>query len=703
MKIGFGNAANSADPFASIRADRAIAGGLLLAFVAVVAGAMALQIPWSEMQIPPLSFDNSPAGGAEPAVIAVGQRRAHQIALLVLAVLGAAAAFFRPISLAMQGSTTNISGKIIYFCIYIVFVVSIFYSFKYFMSPSITVLYHNFFGLYTVFSYSYYVLFIFLSTLILFILIISRSRAPIWPGWILLIAYIGVLFLPPLMQPFRADLLPASTLAAIEWHTEAVFGPRTALSLGSEPSHLGYGILLNALLAAFERHYGRLDLGADFHLFQWLNLVFICACALASHLWFPKRVMVAGISILLIAPWVHNTHMGLLFPNQAGWRYLAFPLVMIALAWARNRHVFRSAPVFGALSSACLLWNPETGVAAMAALLVYTGGRLTPLSPRNILQATVLFVGGFLLFILAFQLFHGVFLGFGFDPLGFFGNVLFRMSGVSVGRPLYSDPLALLIALTAMVAVLAGALRWNRKVLSGRALQSAAIGVLIVVWASYYIQQPHPWNLWSYLVPFGPLFAAGLVGALAAPGRPFWVRSLNPSALAFLVLVGPALLLSNKQAFDAVVARYAARPDVPSVPFMGLQLAPDYVNGLRQRAEFLANYDQDAYAFSSNSYVLPRLTGSVRFFPVSDPAFRYASRSGFLAFVERLQNGGPAFILFDDPSAPGGDPLHANYYRVLAEHLRDSYAFVENRSGWTVLRRTAPPAPRDSLTNLPRP
>src|SRR5262249_41657299 len=72
--------------------------------------------------------------------------------------------------------------------------------------------------------------------------------------------------------------------------------------------------------------------------------------------------------------WINN-HQKLFFPNQSGWRFIGFPLMIVVMRHFAEASARRRAIAFGAAAVFALLWNVETGIAVLLALLVYLAGR----------------------------------------------------------------------------------------------------------------------------------------------------------------------------------------------------------------------------------------------------------------------------------------------------------------------------------------
>jgi hypothetical protein len=239
-------------------------------------------------------------------------------------------------------------------------------------------------------------------------------------------------------------------------------------------------------------------------------------------------------------------------------------------------------------------------------------------------------------------------------------------------------------------SLLAQALTRRSGPLDARSADRAALAALILVWSSYYFMQPHPWNLWSYLLPFGLLLgdalfcglksAAGLRSLGAFPGVP---------AVIFGLVVGPACAVANWQAIESIWLGFQIPSTLPSgaARFSGARLPKADVDAVAARLAYLHEVPKGARAFTGNSYLLPKLSGRMDLFPEQDWAYVTGNVDQFRSIDSSVRAAAPQMLLFDDPATLPARGQHEKYFTRLQQKLSDQYRPDLTLSGWSIWRR----------------
>src|SRR5262245_43264294 len=303
------------------------------------------------------------------------QRRAHQAALIALAFLSIAAVVLpQPLlkRTTFPGSRRfeALAGVLLGICLAA--------SISLWTLPRLppttwTGLFADYYGLWTLPSASFYVSSIIVACFFLAAIIalgIPARRAL----WAATLGYALLLSLPGLFEPIALDRLPPGGLHGIEWHFDSVFAAKYSLILAGSTDDFQYSFLFSLLQAIVELR-GTFDFATDIRVIQVGNIAFALACLWACYVWNSKSPLIAILTLALVLPWVHNNHQNLFFPNQAGWRFLSFPLMIIVIRHFADAPAWRRVIAFGITSAFALLWNVETGIAVLQALLVYLAGR----------------------------------------------------------------------------------------------------------------------------------------------------------------------------------------------------------------------------------------------------------------------------------------------------------------------------------------
>jgi hypothetical protein len=510
-----------------------------------------------------------------------------------------------------------------------------------------------------------------------------------WTG----LAALGVgVTLPGLFQPLVLVHTPPEIIRTIEWHYDSVLGGAFTLLAGDRERHLGYGYLLSVVKALGERVGGPFTFAADVRLVQGTNVLFALALVWAGRAWDRARPLPALLTLALVLPWVHNNHQGIFFPNQSGLRYIAIPLALVLLRWSHRLAPRHAAPALGAFAALALLWNLETGVAVTAAIVVQLVVRSGPLLHGGWLSPALHFGGGIIAASVLVGLQSGV--GLGVWPLefGIPRKLIERTTaGLGYGYPLYLDLLAILVFGCAIWAVLDLAWAWRSGAPDARTIDSGALGVLTLIWAPYYVLQPNPWNVWSYLIPGGFLLGERLF----PPGpRPPWLRV--PVALAVTIAV-PAVAAGAWQTWQSLergtalasVAALDAQAIGRSVS--GVMVTTPDARAIEARAAHLATVPAGTVVLTGNTYLLPRLTGRTELFPYRDLAYAGTLRSQLDDLVASIVARAPSRILVDDPATLSRTDLHRAYFHHLETALAARYRREGVQAGWSVWTKV--PAP----------
>ena len=515
------------------------------------------------------------------------------------------------------------------------------------------------------------------------------ARLPRQWSWLLLGATSAAVVLPGLFQPVVLAHMSPAIVRTIEWHYDAVLGGALTLLAGDRERHLGYGYLMSVAKALLDRQVGPLSFAGDIRLVQTLNVAYALAAVAACWAWDRTRPALAALTLALVLPWIHNNHQNVFFPNQSGMRFIFVPLALILLRCSHGLAPRHAGPAAGALAALALLWNLETGMAVTAAVAVHLGARAGR-SWSAWGSSGLGFGAGLAAAGVATTLLSGV--GLGVWPLqfGIPRKLIERTTGgLGYGYPLHVDLLAILVFGCAVWAVLDLAIAARAGVVDPRTIDAAALGVLVLVWAPYYVLQPHPWNLWSYLLPGGLLLGERLF----PPGpRPPWLRI--PVVLAATIAV-PAVAVGAWQTWQSL-ERGRALPSVAALDAekVGLRVsgvmltAPD-ARAIEARAEYLQTAPGGTVVLTGNTYLLPGLTGRVELFPYRDLAYAGTVRRQVDELVTSLRTRAPALVLVDDPATLAPDDLHRRYLGQLEAAIADRYRREGLASGWVVWKKTA--------------
>jgi hypothetical protein len=647
---------------------------------------LALFIPWSKTATF-VEFDGRPF--SDLGVDVTSQRWAHQIGISVLTVLGLAV-LLCPKRRATHPARTI--GPLSYLFLFLgtagVALFSVWWTRALPLTTTITS-FGEVFGALASPSRS------FVLMAALFALVLVPSIAVAQPKlhrtilWCLAIAYATVLLGGGFFGPIRLDRIAPEHLVSVESHFDAIIGAKHTLASGLQDRDFGYSFLFNLAQASWERFAGRLSFEMDIRLLQAGNVAFVLATMWAGYLWNPTRPLIGILALVLVLPWVHNDFIAILHPNQAGWRYIAFPAAVIVMRLASGKPPHTVGRWFGLFGAFAVLWNAETGTAVVIGLLVRMAAGMKTISVQELLVILMNFLVGIIFGIVCIAVLYRLGLGRWPDMAGFVLDFLHRTQGLSRGRAVYLDPLAVLVAAYALWYVLRALAIRRLGPVASKPADRAALGAMILAWGAYYIQQPHPWNIWSYMFPLGLLLGDTLFSAR-------WPRNWTQATVrvavpvvTFAFIVAPAIAAGNYQAVRSVWRGFAIRntPSSEVVLISGVGLPRSATSSLKQRLEYMSKLPQNSWIFTGNVYLLPRLSDR-QDVTISRSLYWKATLPQFTQLVDQVRSSAPPALVFDDPESLSKGGFTQRYLAELQKALADSYYHKTMISGWSIwLRR----------------
>jgi hypothetical protein len=496
----------------------------------------------------------------------------------------------------------------------------------------------------------------------------------------------------PMVRFLDLSAFSPELLSGVEWHYSGSVGSADRFAagevLGDVPIHSG--LLPSVALGAWQHSRGMLTFGEHVAFIQGLQLVVLVACILGYGLWYSWRPAPWLAASLLLLPWVQPLHAAVLYPNQSAWRFLAFCLGVVLMTLLRSQPLSRSAPVLGLAAGSAVLWNVETGLCLVAAYLAFiilrfpSGG-----SRRELVGGTMTYLGGIAAAFAAFAIFARAVQGAWPDLSGTIGSLpLIRsfLGGYAGWKFRQVEPIAVLIFAHSLFVLLRGLLTWaSGPGLDARHACRAALAALVILWSSYYIKGPDPWNLWSALFVYGFLVADLLPDAHASSSVGPLTRS--GKVMAALLIVTPAIVATNAGTVGSLFFALRQGPCPESRALSGICVAADLAPEIRAKAAALVEHSQRSPVlyFTANTYFMPIMTG-VRLPMRTRDAFSDTTLlHDFDRLVSDVKRLAPACILFDDPASRlSGYEVHRKFYRRLRVEVTRTYGRVGLDRGWQV-------------------
>ncbi len=455
-----------------------------------------------------------------------------------------------------------------------------------------------------------------------------------------------------------------------------------------------YGLLFQLVLAGCQRHLRPLSLGETIQVLSLVNGIYLTLCALLFRRLSRARWALVVLGLALLVPSYHFAHLSLLFPNQAAWRTLFFPLALGCAWWSAGRGRAWSGFTFGVVGGLALLWNLESGIAATAGLgacLLFSSGLLTGRARASDLVPFLTFPFGLLLSFLMFLVAWRSVLGNWPHPRGFlelYLSVLTR-AGAGFGGLRYGG------AITPV-----GLFGWSAYVLVDKALASRPIrdsagrvrvcaAGISLIWLGYYFNRPASWNLSSYGILLAvPTIDACRRIALAGTAR----RLLRPSGLAAWLFVAA---VSLPGLYSAVALRHEntltmcadprifgqARSGPDRTLLSGVMFDRHAAQSLEDKAAYLrrhANGLPSPY-IARDSYLIPKLSGVQTSLPFGDLLADSVTESNYLANLSAVYRQKDDLLV---ERVEPTDPYYDGFYAQFLADLTPTFEPIGRQAGW---------------------
>jgi len=501
------------------------------------------------------------------------------------------------------------------------------------------------------------------------------------------IAMVLVLIVPGLFM--HARIATAVAAVSIGAHYGFVLGPMIKIALGTSLDQLwlNYGafpIVASGLL--FTKHVQFRDL---FDVVMFFQVLFMILLFVAARLYDRSETFLFPAFVaLLVAPFAATFHPSMYYPNQAGIRYLGLLLGVILLRLSRAG--VKEGVWQGLAASLLVFYNPETGIPVCFGIAFRQ--IIEGLSVVRRIQGTVVYfltffvglgIGCALLYVLLFHI-------AGIPSENFSRCIILASSGYG-GLAFHSDPWAFLMVLCGAAVMLHASVRAAQGVLTDAQGTRAAIGAILLVWLSYWVNRPQHWNLWTLIMLL--LFAgADWITVRRWRASIEWLRR-GRLTVAVAVVVGVAAPLALQNLRD--IRRFLFPGPLPTAMFSGMSIPEDVRSELAEKSstvrELAANHKVVYISLVSTFVALD--SGVPSGLRQGDVFLDTISAADLHDLVAEVVNRRPDVVLFDARDGkisrlfPNRTEL-LNRIRVL---LDQTYVATSTERGWEFWVPRPPP------------
>lgn len=417
-----------------------------------------------------------------------------------------------------------------------------------------------------------------------------------------------------------------------------------------------YGVGMPSLLGGLDSFLGPMNFSSYVNVFACSNLIYLLLSAWLLWITSKKNGLYTALCLLAVLL-IYCTHgVGILYPNQAGWRTIGFVLIPIVLHNCRGRTSLSKSGIAGVCSAMALAANTESGIAMSIGLLAYAYLAVCQSNgwrPIELLKGAGVFlacwaltvgVGIIMMTVIARQpvdltSVYRIFSTTSFWMKSNYGaaSLNWQIIGVTV---FFCSTCSLFLDLQRI-----------RTVPDDMAEVRVFLSVGLIIWFSYYMNRPAEMNMSSYLVPAGvPIFNVLQALRLSREDcKPLesWAPRITIGFL-LMAVIEPFFV---QRAYEAVVTVSASRPVVEGAVVSGVRFEEEYGRELISKSNYLRdNFGEDSIVyFTQDSFVMPLLVGQLSAIPILDPGECF-DRTRFDTVVQSVLQSRKDWIFFDVPS-----------------------------------------------------
>jgi hypothetical protein len=540
---------------------------------------------------------------------------------------------------------------------------------------------------------------------ILILLLTANRRFATWIGVALMLGFCALIVVPGYMGPLRLIVEQPYDLAQLELHLTWMVQPSSVLAAGFrlfDDFTPGYGFIVPTLTAAFERHFGLLDIGGQLRLVQLSEVAFLVA-AVAVFYRARGRLLPALLPLAFVGPYLTTAGPFIWHPNHSGIRHLVFPLGLLVLQSVLRCGLARQVTVLSFTAVFLLLFNLETAIVVICGFGFYIYLQCVPIRLTKLLSLILPALAGAVAAIFVFWVLYGIGLGVWLEPSSLIKGVqsiLRRLTGGITGAALFAPgyqninlvfvPLAFVMFVHAIYLTVRAALCAYVKPLSPRELQLGATAVILLIWLGYFFNFPAPWNLWISIFLYGLILALlfnrrWIRNALKQPGLA--LRQPWPALATLCVLMTCASIYTDWINFNRGFYAPGWEVNDSGKPLAGILMPTKLVAPLTEKAAYLKAKSAAGHVVYTtlDTDFMPILSGVYQPGPERDFWTMVTSDDEMRQAVADLARKKPDWLLTDDEAGP---LVFTGQRRVFQDHVQrivgETFTLVDRAAGWKV-------------------
>lgn len=517
-------------------------------------------------------------------------------------------------------------------------------------------------------------------------ILIKNTKIYYLVGFIYILVYFFMPFLKPLIINNSFHLVSVNSHYAMTVLPGFDFISGTATGL---VEHSNYGLSMPLLTAA--AYKGLLSLvgpqeGLLVFVVRFYQIVAVVLVGYAVYLLNRKNFFFV-LLLLLFVSYCLNTLGGANYhPNQAGIRYIPFLVGVVLLISEVCKGRSRVIPL-GIFAAIFIALSPEIGLTLFAGYGAYlTLLKFDPVKPFSSITKTIgLYV---ILVISVFLLLSNILVQsfYGESSSDLFYFVRLFSSGYG-GRVSELSVFAGILIFFGSYSLMRGAALAKNDRISTLTAYQAALGTMILVWMTYYINSMSEWNLWFQGILLILLFAPNIRTSLQKIVRAeFGFKTFY--RITAISLIAALVFLSAERHFLSTI-NYLKNAGSDYSLFQNFYCVdPETESSIKKLNQLKNISNKKDYLLISHLSSEVRLLGFNEKFPWYDPFGEIPKERDLDNIIFWINNSGPRYLISENPSSPLSlsVPNRTNHIEKILEGVT-AYTQVKDDSNWLFFER----------------